>query len=247
MKNTSNASTLVVGASRGLGRGIALAFAESGADVVAVARTEPALTELAATHPGIRIEVADACDEATASKLIDEYQPAILVLVAGATPVMRELQRQSWETFSTNWNADVKIAFTWLREALTKPLAPGSRVIVVSSGAALNGSPLSGGYAGAKATQRFIAEYAQSDSARANLGITFTTILPRMTPFGDVGRQGIRAYASLSGQSEDDFVRQLGPLASGETAGAALVDLVRADPSTATPAYVLTGNGLQAL
>jgi 3-oxoacyl-[acyl-carrier protein] reductase len=38
-------------------------------------------------------------------------------------------------------------------------LRPGSRVVVFSSGAALGGSPLSGGYAGAKATQRFIAAY----------------------------------------------------------------------------------------
>jgi hypothetical protein len=35
------------------------------------------------------------------------------------------------------------------REALLAPLAPGSTVISLSSGAALCGSPLSGGYAGA--------------------------------------------------------------------------------------------------
>lgn len=62
---------------------------------------------------------------------------------------MRPLQQQTWETFSVNWQTDVKIAFHWLREALLKPLRPGGRVVVVSSGAALNpnGSPLSGGYA----------------------------------------------------------------------------------------------------
>ena len=85
------------------------------------------------------------------------YEPEVLVLVAGANPVMRPLQHQTWETFSVNWHTDVKIAFTWLREALLKPLPPGSRVVVVSSGAAINGSPASGGYAGAKATQRFLA------------------------------------------------------------------------------------------
>ena len=247
MNDLSGKSTLVIGASRGLGRGIAVAFADAGARVVAVARTAPDLAELAATHPGIATEVADATDEATASRLIDECQPAILILVAAATPVMRELQQQNWETFSVNWNADVKIAFAWLREALTKPMAPGSRVVVVSSGAALNGSPLSGGYAGAKATQKFIAQYAQSDSARAGLGITVTTVLPRMTPLGEVGRQGVRAYAKHSGRSEDEFVQQLGALVTPEIAGAALVDLIRADPSTTSPGYVLTGDGLQAL
>jgi NAD(P)-dependent dehydrogenase (short-subunit alcohol dehydrogenase family) len=83
--------------------------------------------------------------------------------------------------FSVNWKTDVKIAFTWLREALLKPLPPGSRVVVVSSGAAINGSPASGGYAGAKATQRFIAAYAQEESRRAGLDITVTTVMPRMT------------------------------------------------------------------
>ena len=102
---------------------------------------------------------------------------------------MRPLQYQTWETFSVNWHTDVKIAFTWLREALLKPLPPGSRV-VVSSGAAINGSPASGGYAGSKATQPFIAGDTQDESRRAGLDITGTAVMPRMTPFGDVGRRG---------------------------------------------------------
>ena len=91
---------------------------------------------------------------------------------------MRPLQHQTWETFSANWHTDVRMAFHWVREALLKPLRPGSRVVVISSGAALQGSPLSGGYAGAKATQRFITAYAQDEANRAGLGITFTAILP---------------------------------------------------------------------
>ena len=190
MSDLSGRTTVVVGASRGLGRGIARAFAEAGAPVVAVARSGPALAELAATSPNIRTEVADAADATVAWNLVDRYEPEVLILVAGANPVMRPLQDQTWETFSVNWNTDVKIAFTWLREALLKPLPPGSRVVVVSSGAAINGSPASGGYAGSKATQRFIAAYAQDESRRAGLGITVTAVMPRMTPFGDVGRGG---------------------------------------------------------
>src|SRR5712692_6051969 len=155
MSDLSGKTTVVVGASRGLGRGIARAFAEAGAPVVAVARTGPALAELATTSANIRTEVADAADATVAWSLLDQYEPEVLILVVGANPVMRPLQYQTWETFSVNWHTDVKIAFTWLREALLKPLPPGSRVVVVSSGAAINGSPASGGYAGSKATQRF--------------------------------------------------------------------------------------------
>jgi NAD(P)-dependent dehydrogenase (short-subunit alcohol dehydrogenase family) len=247
MSDLSGRTTVVVGASRGLGRGIAHAFAQAGAPVVAVARTAPALAELAASGGNIRTEIADAADATVAGRLLDQYKPEVLLLVAGANPEMRPLQHQTWETFSVNWNTDVKIAFTWLREALLQPLPPGSRVVVVSSGAAINGSPASGGYAGAKATQRFIAAYAQEESRRAGLDITVTTVMPRMSPFADVGRQGIRAYAARSGQTEEEFLKQLGESWTPEMAGSALVDLVRADAATTAPEYLLTGAGLQKL
>jgi len=118
---------------------------------------------------------------------------------------------------------------------------------VVSSGAAINGSPASGGYAGSKATQQFIAAYAQDESRRAGLGITVTAVMPRMTPFGEVGRRGIRAYAARGGQTEEAFLEQLGEPLTPEISGFALVDLVRADPATMAPGYLLTAAGLQEL
>lgn len=238
---------MVVGASRGLGRGIATSFAAMGAPVVAVARTGSALAELAAEDPSIETEVGDATDATVASNLIERYRPQALILVAGAVPVMLPFQEQTWETFSTNWETDVRIAFTWLREALLKPLSPGSRVVVVSSGAAVKGSPASGGYAGAKATQRFIASYAAVESQRLGLGITVNAVLPKMTHFGEVGRSGIRAYAARGGQTEEAYTENLGDPLTPEIAGSALVDLVAADAMATSPAYMLTGAGLHAL
>jgi NAD(P)-dependent dehydrogenase (short-subunit alcohol dehydrogenase family) len=247
MSDFSDRTTVVVGASRGLGRGVALAFDAAGAPVVAIARSATALDELAADGVNIRTETADATDAAVAWDVVDRYRPQILVLVAGANPVMRPLHHQTWETFSGNWHTDVKIAFTWLREALLQPLPPGSRVVVVSSGAAINGSPASGGYAGAKATQRFIAGYAHEEAQRSGLDITVTAVMPRMTPFGEVGRRGIRGYSARSGQSEEAYIAQLGQVLTPELAGSALVDLMREDPATTTPGYLLTGAGLQKL
>src|SRR5437868_15035514 len=247
MSDLSGRTTVVVGASRGLGRGIARAFAEAGAPVVAVARSGPALAELATSGTNIRTEVADAADATVAGSLLDRHEPEVVILVAGASPLMRPLQQQTWETFSVNWHTDVRIAFHWLREALLKPLRPGSRVVVVSSGAALAGSPLSGGYAGAKATQGFMTAYARDESERSGLGITFTAVLPRLTPLTDLGRPAVRAYAARSGQSEDEYLRQLGEPLTPAVAGAAVVELVRADPATLAPGYLLTGGGLQTL
>jgi NAD(P)-dependent dehydrogenase (short-subunit alcohol dehydrogenase family) len=243
----SDRTTIVVGASRGLGGGIATAFAETGAPVVAVARTAAALAELADDGGTIQPEVADAGDATVAGTLLDRHEPAVVILVAGASPLMRPLQHQTWETFSVNWQTDVRIAFQWLRETLLKPLRPSSRVVVISSGAALNGSPLSGGYAGAKATQRFMTAYAQEEANRAGLGITFTAVLPRITPLTDLGRPAVRAYAARSGQSAEEYIQQIGQPLTPEAAGAAMLALVRADAASVAPGYLLTGAGLQEL
>ncbi|KDE97718.1 short-chain dehydrogenase [Mycolicibacterium aromaticivorans JS19b1 = JCM 16368] len=247
MTELHDLTVLVVGAGRGLGRGIATAFARSGADVIALARDGASLAALADTHPAVRTHVADASDAATARRVLGEYRPDAVIVVAGATPVMRGLTQHSWETFSVNWDADVKIAFTWAREALLQPLAPGSRVIIISSGAALNGSPLSGGYAGSKATQRFIAQYAHMESERAGMSVTFTTVMPRMTPAGDVGLAGIRAYAHQAGLTEDAFIEQLEPVITPELAGQAMIDLMTLDTADSAAGYLLTGAGLAPL
>ncbi|MBV8712227.1 MAG: hypothetical protein JOY56_10635, partial [Solirubrobacterales bacterium] len=123
----------------------------------------------------------------------------------------------------------------------------GSKVIVISSGAARNGSPLSGGYAGAKSTQRFITSYAQDEANRAGLDITFTAVMPRITPMTDLGRPAVRAYAARSGQSEEEYLRPMGELLTPEAAGTALVELARADAGTVAHSYLLTGAGVQAL
>jgi NAD(P)-dependent dehydrogenase (short-subunit alcohol dehydrogenase family) len=130
---------------------------------------------------------------------------------------------------------------------LLKPLRPGSRVIVISSGAALQGSPLSGGYAGAKATQRFMTAYAQDEASRAGLDITFTAVLPRITPLTDLGRPAIAAYAARSGQTEQEYLQPFGAPLTPQIAGAALVELLGADGATISPGYLLTGEGLRQL
>ena len=243
----SGRTTIVVGASRGLGRGVATALARAGSSVIAIARTQDAASSTVTSAGTIQTVLADAGDPTSAGRLLGRYEPDAVVLVAGARPHTRPLQDQTWETFSVNWESDVRIAFLWLREALVKPLRPGSRVIVFSSGAAVMGSPLSGGYAGAKATQRFLTTYARDEARRADLDITFTAVLPRLTPHTDLGRPAVQAYAARSGQSVDDYVRSMGESLTPEDAGSAVVELVGADVGKIAAAYLLTGAGLREL
>jgi hypothetical protein len=71
--------------------------------------------------------------------------------------------------------------------------------VAFSSGAAVNGSPLSGGYAAAKATIRFIASSAAAESGRNALGIRFTSVLPQLAPETALGAAAVAADAARQG------------------------------------------------
>ncbi|MCI2421638.1 SDR family oxidoreductase [Saccharopolyspora sp. K220] len=237
-------TALVTGASRGFGRSIAAALSEAGANVIGVARDRAQLEDVQA-QLGTAFEpvVADAADPTAVARLIDTYRPRTLVLNAGAIPVTQPIQHHTWRTFSRNWEVDVQHVFHWTREALVRPLSPGSVVVALSSGAALGGSPLSGGYAGAKATIRFLTSYAAHEAAREALGIRFTSVLPTLTPTTDLGSAAVTAYANRQGVDIATFLEGLGPALTPERVGKAIVELA-SDPGHDEDAYLLTAAGL---
>jgi len=246
-QDLSGATALVTGASRGFGRATAIALAKAGAEVVGVARDRARLEDLRADlGVGFTPVVADAADPVAAGQLIDRYGPRVLVLNAGASPLARPLHRQTWQTFSRNWEVDVQHAFHWTREALLRPLDPGSVVIAMSSGAAVNGSPLSGGYAGAKATIRFLARYAAAESEREGLGIRFISVLPQLTPATDLGSAAVAAYAARQGEDVATFLEKSGQALTPEQVGQSLVELAT-DQAHDRDAYLLTAAGLSPL
>jgi NAD(P)-dependent dehydrogenase (short-subunit alcohol dehydrogenase family) len=245
--DVQGSTVLVTGATRGFGRATAVAFHTAGANVVAVARNAERLDTLRTELGGSLVVVAaDATDPVVAGTLIEQYRPNTLVLNAGAAPLLRPIQHQTWQSFSRNWEVDVQQAFHWIRESLLLPLAPESTVIAMSSGAAQFGSPLSGGYAGAKATIRFITGYAADESARAELGIRFVSVLPRLTPNTDLGAPAVVAYARRSGLDPAEFVKRQGPPLEPQVVGRHLVELA-ASSQYAPGAYLLGPNGLSAL
>ena len=240
----SGTTALVTGATRGFGRSIAVALHGAGANVVAVARNAEQLGQLRSElGASLAIVAADVADPVVAGSLVEQYRPKTLVLNAGAPPLMRPLQHQTWETFSRNWEVDVAQAFHWIREALLLPLTPRSTVIAMSSGAALKGSPLSGGYAGAKAAVRFVAGYAADESLRAGLGIRFVSVLPKLTPATDLGAMAVAAYAGREGVDVDVYLKQLGPALEAEQVGRQIAGLV-SSPDQGPGAYLLTPDGL---
>src|SRR5271168_4539332 len=173
-----NKTIVVTGGSRGLGLGLVEALVDQGANVTVVARGADALGSVSA-RLGVTTIAADVADETAAHRIIAEVRPDILVLNAGAKPRMGRLDQVSWADFTATWDTDVKAGVYWLQAALNLPLKPGSRVLVGSSGAAVNGSPMSGGYAGAKRMLWIMAKYANGISEQKGLGIFFQAIVPQ--------------------------------------------------------------------
>ncbi len=241
-------NVVVIGGSKGLGRAIVEVAQAEGAQVLAVARQEEPLKKLVAAFPTVHILGLDATDESAPAKVFETLAPDVLVVCAGAIPHTAPLGEQSWEQFSRNWNTDVKISLLFSQAALTKPLPSGTTIILISSGAAVGGSPLSGGYAGSKRTQMFIANYAQQEAERGNLGLRFFALAPGgIMPSTDLGKAGVEAYASYAGVSPKDFIDGMGSVQTTEDAASAVVELASNPAGREGNVFMLSGKKVKAL
>lgn len=248
MQDMKNERVIVTGGSSGLGLGVAEAMAACGATVMVVARDRQRLAE-AESRLGVTGAIGDVTDRALAVSLLQEFKPSVLVLNAGAVPPMGQLHELSWEGFSAPWNCDVKAGFHWIQEALRLPLRRGSRVLIGSSGAAVGGSPLSGGYSGAKRMLWFMASYANSVSAELDLGIRFQAVVPQqITAAGGVGRMASEHYARRKGVTREQFLAGFGKPLTAQDYGRYIVTILTEPQYRDAPALGIKGNhGIVAL
>lgn len=246
MSTLTGKTMVVIGASRGLGRRIVEAAARNGAHVLAVAREEASLRQLAQEAPGVEALALDAAEEGAPAKVFDVLEPDILVLSAGAFPPAAPLHEQSWREFAVNWESDVKIAFHFCKTALKRPLRAGASVVLISSGAAIAGSPISGGYAGAKRTQLFIASYSQKESDRLGLGLRFMALAPRIMPDTELGKHAVAGYSRYLGVSPADFVKGMASPPSASDVAAAVIELAASPDQFKGKTFIVSGKGLEA-
>ena len=191
----SGKTALVTGASTGIGRAIALAFAENGADVA----VNYCSSQEAAEEVGARVEAmgrkavvvqADVSQKADVERLFAEVEAAlgrrldILVCNAGSL-VRRELVAEmSEETFDRVVAVNFKSVFLCCQAALPRLPDGSGRAIAISSIAARNaGAAGAAIYASAKAAVScFVKALAKELAPR---GITVNGIAPGViaTPF----------------------------------------------------------------
>jgi NAD(P)-dependent dehydrogenase (short-subunit alcohol dehydrogenase family) len=245
MSELAGKTAVVTGGTRGFGRGIVAALAEEGMRVVALARSENDLDALQRELKG-NIDVArgDATDPVLAARIVERERPTVLVLNAGARGLNRPTRMHTWETFSIQYECDLKSAFLWVREALLLPLNKGSAIFLGSSGAALRPMLVNASYASAKAAVYAFARGVAHEARQ--LGLRVHCLLPVMAPETEVGREALKDFSKHLGIPEDKIVEQKGmrPFVTPQLVGKAVVDIMTDSAKADIVGYRVTGSGI---
>jgi NADP-dependent 3-hydroxy acid dehydrogenase YdfG len=170
---------VVTGASRGIGRAIATAFAEAGAEVGLLSRSEEELNELALALPGEGHEAiaADVGDREELQKAIDEFgRVDVVVANAGIAQYgpFRDMELDDVERMTRiNWLGTVNTVAAVLPAMLDRA---SGHIVVVSSGAGHRSFPWAAVYGATKSAQRGFAEALRHELS--GTGVSVTVVYP---------------------------------------------------------------------
>ncbi len=156
---------IVTGAGRGLGRQMALALAEAGADIVCAARTPDQIERTAADVVALgRRAIAqptDVRDSSQCDRLVrraaDEFGHVDIMLSNAGIGDARGMSSEFWDVTDDDWRDTIDVnlssAFYCARAASKQMVAEGHPgvIINVASGTAMRANPTGFGYGAAKA------------------------------------------------------------------------------------------------
>ncbi len=196
---------LVVGASSGMGRGLAVRLAQEGAWVVATARRKELLNDLQLeiTLQGGKCHVSavDALDEHAAAGLVDEIVELygrldVVVLNAGGAPAldMREMKAADVTAYMRS-NYDVVV--NYLFPALEQMSRQGHGFVVhTNSLAGFLGVTLQGPYSAAKGALRLLIDTCRIEFG--GRGIRFLSLYPGFVATAQTASDGMPAPLEIS-------------------------------------------------
>ena len=180
---------LIGGGSRGIGRAIALAFAEAGADVAVVGRTLDALDStvqdirtMGTQALGLAADIGLAEDrERVVGETIERFgRVDVLVNNAAAQPSLGPLMEVPEEVWDRLMEVNVKAYMVLTRLAVADMLQRGwGRIINVTSSTGLKARPGMGEYAVTKAAEIMLTRSFAVELGQA--GITVNAIAPILT------------------------------------------------------------------
>ena len=204
---------VVTGASKGLGRAMALGFAASGADVVVSSRRVAACEEVAAEiralgrralAVGCHVASWGECEKLIAESVAEFGALDVLVNNAGIATVPPSLAGVSEELFDKTIGVDLKGPLRLMGLA-ADVLRPGASIINISSKASVRPTPQTIVYAAAKA------------------GLNALTVAAAQ----ELGPRGIRVNAIVCGPFHTDSFDKVVPTPEAEQAFASHLPLRR--------------------
>jgi NAD(P)-dependent dehydrogenase (short-subunit alcohol dehydrogenase family) len=204
---------VVTGASRGLGRAMALAFARAGADVVVSSRRSDACEEVAREIRSLGRRAAviachvgswKDCDSLIEGTLAELGRIDVLVNNAGIAPVPPSLLGVTEELFAKTMDVNLKGPLR-LTALAANAMSPGGSIINISSKASTSPTPPTVVYAAAKA------------------GLNALTVAAA----AEFGPKGIRVNAIVCGPFHTDSFDRSIPTPEAEAAVASALALRR--------------------
>ena len=189
-------TALISGASRGIGRAIAVALGQAGAYVIGTATSEKGIASIQDTFSDNRIEgearILDVAAKISVKQLKEimeknDCKPSILINNAGITHdnLLVRMADNEWEqVINTNLNSVYRLSKLCLRSMVK---ARYGRIINITSVVALSGNPGQANYIASKAGI-----------------IGFTRALAK-----EVGSRGVTVNAVAPGFIETDMTKQL--------------------------------------
>ena len=204
---------LIVGASSGMGRLVAIKLAASGAKVVVTGRREVLLNTLAAeinSKGGICHPIAaDALDAELAQKVVKAVVEKfgridIALLNAGGAPAldMRQMDAPGVNQYMrTNYDVIVNYLFPVLEQM---KLQRGGLIAQTNSLASFIGVPLQGPYSAAKAAGRLLMDTCRVEFAE--YGIKFTSLYPGFVATEVTKNDGMPAPFEISEEQAADHI-----------------------------------------
>lgn len=201
---------LITGGGRGIGRAIALTFAQHGARIAVAARTREQVESVAQETAGIAL-VCDVSNPESVTQMFADLKPDILVNNAGIAE-SATFVTTSDELWQKHLAINLSGTFYCTRAALPAMLEKGwGRVINIASIAAKTGAPYIAAYTASKHGVLGLTRSLAMEVATG--GVTVNAICPGYVDTEMVSR-GIEKITARTGRSADqalDILRKMSP------------------------------------
>jgi short-subunit dehydrogenase len=179
---------IVTGASSGVGRAVAVELARRGARVLATARRQERLEDLARSSPSITPLAGDICDPGFRTRLValatERFGGLDGVVAAAGGGAIGRFRDLSSDTFARVMDLDFTAPAELVRASLPA-LAEGHDPVIVFIGSilGLHPLPLHGEYCAAKAALKSLAGTLRTELAADGIGVLLVDLGPTESEF----------------------------------------------------------------